>query len=111
MAKPRKLPAPPITEAVLDVRVTFTEPPSIDSLAAIAPELCGYSEANRIRQTGFQFAIAEVRPNRAPPELGGANLHLKDRTSPNWFSIPKLQALGSLDSIKTGLHHTLAAML
>jgi uncharacterized protein (TIGR04255 family) len=62
MAKPRKLPAPPITEAVLDVRVTFTEPPSIDSLAAIAPELCGYSEANRIRQTGFQFAIAEGKP-------------------------------------------------
>jgi uncharacterized protein (TIGR04255 family) len=59
MAKPRKLPAPPIVEAVLDLRVTFPEPPSMDTLASIAPKLPGYSEANRIRQTSFQFAIAE----------------------------------------------------
>jgi uncharacterized protein (TIGR04255 family) len=67
MAKLRKLPAPPIVEAVLDLRVTFPEPPSIEALAAIAPELPGYSEANKIRLAGVQFAMAEGKGPTATP--------------------------------------------
>jgi hypothetical protein len=46
-----------------------------------------------------------------PTELGGVSLHLKDGAFPNWYLIPKLQALRPLGFNQNGLHHTLAAML
>lgn len=76
MAKPRKLPAPPIIEAVLDLRVAFTQPPSMDALAAVGPELHGYSEASRL-QADFRVQVIDEKAHRGAaaahtpmPEIG-----------------------------------------
>lgn len=62
MAKPRQLPAPPIVEAVLDVRVNFAATPSMEALGSVAARLPGYVEANRIEQLAYLLAGGGAPP-------------------------------------------------
>ena len=49
---------------------------------------------------------------RSDPELAGVNLHLKNRTPPKLvLNTQNCKRYDHRDSIKTGLHHNLAAML
>jgi uncharacterized protein (TIGR04255 family) len=62
MAKRRHLPRPPITEAVLDARVTFAAPLAPEALQAVATSILGYENPSPILAPQFLFAAPVVSP-------------------------------------------------
>lgn len=73
MVIPRHLSNPPINEAVLDIRVTFSTSPAMNALIAMSANLPGYAETGRIQNIISVVLAGNAAPTSSvvgPQEVG-----------------------------------------